>query len=205
MISVNSIGSMLALGNKAGYITIWHVEGPETPRCVKSWKTTSDNWIARLSWSPWMIEGNCHISTLAYATADGVVQACKVKFNSKTPLEDIQVSENLMDFNQTLHPCTVLRWRPISTEVRNCCRNNCIWRSSYGLAPQLVSLGHRMFTNPTFLRSVKETGYMFGIPRRTGFVYGEGRLQKLSQISLGIPLETHSLCSSWTESTALYV
>ena len=119
MISMNGIGSLLALGNKAGHITIWHVGSPEAVRCVKSWKTSSDNWIVRLSWSPWTVEGDYHASILAYASSDGIVQACKIRFNSKTPLESIEASENFMDFpNQTLHPCTVLRWKPISVEVR---------------------------------------------------------------------------------------
>ncbi|KAF9357970.1 hypothetical protein BGX34_009127 [Mortierella sp. NVP85] len=117
MISMNGIGSLLALGNKAGHITIWHIGSPEAVRCVKSWKTSSDNWIVRLSWSPWTVEGDYHASILAYASSDGIVQACKIRFNSKTPLESIEASENLMDFpNQTLHPCTVLRWKPISAE-----------------------------------------------------------------------------------------
>lgn len=112
-ISVDNIGSVLALGNKTGHITIWHVKNPETVRCVRSCKTASDNWIVRLSWSPWTVEGDCHTSTLAYASADGTVQARKIKFNTKSPLENIEISEDLMGYNQTPHPCTVLRWRPI--------------------------------------------------------------------------------------------
>ncbi|KAG0327434.1 hypothetical protein BGZ99_007654 [Dissophora globulifera] len=115
-INLDNIGSLLALGNKAGHITLWHVVGPNNVRCVKSWKAASDNWITHLSWSPWMVEDNTYVSTLAYATADGVVHACKVKFQSSDPLQDIEVSDNLMDPNQSLHPCTILRWSPGNTE-----------------------------------------------------------------------------------------
>ncbi|KAG0292918.1 tRNA(m5U54)methyltransferase, partial [Dissophora globulifera] len=115
-IKLDNIGSLLALGNKAGHITLWHVVGPNNVRCVKSWKAASDNWITHLSWSPWMVEDNTYVSTLAYATANGVVHACKVKFQSSDPLQDIEVSDNLMDPNQSLHPCTILRWSPGNTE-----------------------------------------------------------------------------------------
>ncbi|KAF9092665.1 hypothetical protein BGX27_001761, partial [Mortierella sp. AM989] len=116
-ISLNNIGSLLALGNKAGSITIWHVTDPSDVRCVKSWKSSSDSWIVRLSWSPWMIEGDRYVSILAYASADGVVCAHKVKFNCESPLETIEVSDNIMETSiQTLHPCTIMRWSPIITE-----------------------------------------------------------------------------------------
>lgn len=65
------------------------------------------------------------MSMLAYATADGQVRVREVKFNPESPLEGIDVSRNVMDVpNQTLHPCTVLRWSPTSYEVTNNCSPN---------------------------------------------------------------------------------
>ncbi|KAG0274679.1 hypothetical protein BGZ95_009560 [Linnemannia exigua] len=119
-IHVGGIGSVLALGNKAGHITIWHVTNKENVRCVESWKTGSDTWVTQLSWSPWVLEGDRYISMLAYATADGLVRVREVKFNSKSPLEGIEVTENVMRApSQTLHPCTVLRWSSTFYETAN--------------------------------------------------------------------------------------
>ncbi|KAG0371336.1 hypothetical protein BGX24_001740 [Mortierella sp. AD032] len=119
-IHVGGIGSVLALGNKAGHITIWHITNKENVRCIESWKTGSDTWVTQLSWSPWVLEGDQYISMLAYATANGLVRVREVKFNSKSPLEGIEVTENVMGApDQTLHPCTVLRWSPTSYETAN--------------------------------------------------------------------------------------
>ncbi|KAG0015713.1 hypothetical protein BGZ80_009689 [Entomortierella chlamydospora] len=116
-ISLDNIGSLLALGNKAGDITIWHVTDPNNVCCVKSWKSSSDSWIIRLSWSPWTIENDRYVSILSYASADGIVHAHKIKFDSKSPLEGIEVSENIMCSSvQTLHPCTMMRWSPTITQ-----------------------------------------------------------------------------------------
>lgn len=203
---MNGIGSLLALGNKAGHIMIWHVGSPEAVQCVKSWKTASDNWIVRLSWSPWIVEGDFHTSILAYASADGVVQACKVKFNSTTPLDGIEVSEDVMNFpSQTLHPCTILRWRPVGIEVRSDAETivpDVV--ASRDPATQLAYSSLRMSTNPTPSHSVKGIDCMFGFQRQTRLVYGDDRLQKLSQTSHGIPLERRFLCSSWMGSIVFY-
>ncbi|KAF9183502.1 hypothetical protein BGZ51_004006 [Haplosporangium sp. Z 767] len=119
-ISMDDIGSVLALGNKAGDITFWHVTDPDNVRCVKSWKPSGNNWIVRMSWSPWIVEGDQYISMLAYATADGAICVSRVKFSSSRPLDDIDISENIMDTShQTLHPCTVLRWSQTTTENAN--------------------------------------------------------------------------------------
>ncbi|KAF9202792.1 hypothetical protein BGZ49_007077 [Haplosporangium sp. Z 27] len=122
-IAQGSIGSLLALGNKAGGITIWHVTDPKNISCVKSWQSSAESWIIRLSWSPWIIEDDRHVSILAYASADGTINAYKVKFNRNSPLEDIEVSENIMhSANNTLHPCTMMRWSPSNAE--NTTQNN---------------------------------------------------------------------------------
>ncbi|KAF9080867.1 hypothetical protein BGX23_001579 [Mortierella sp. AD031] len=117
-IFAGGIGSVLALGNKAGHVTIWRVTSKENVRCIESWKTGSDTWVVQMSWSPWVLEGDRYVSTLAYATADGIVRAREVKFNPTSPLEGIEVTENVMGApNQTLHPCTVLRWSPTTLET----------------------------------------------------------------------------------------
>lgn len=124
-IHFGGIGSVLALGNKAGHVTLWHVTSKENVRCIESWKTGSETWVIQLSWSPWVLEGVRYVSMLAYATADGQVRVREVKFNPESPLEGIEVSENVMEApNQTLHPCTVLRWSPTSYEVTNNCFSN---------------------------------------------------------------------------------
>ncbi|KAF8933709.1 hypothetical protein BGZ58_006177 [Dissophora ornata] len=115
-ISADSIGSLLALGNKLGHITIWHVTDLENIQIVKSWKTSSDNWITQLSWSPWTIQGDHYVSTLAYATADGAVHPCKVRFNLDNPLHGVEANGDITMPRQTLHPCTVLRWSQIGIE-----------------------------------------------------------------------------------------
>ncbi|KAF9585784.1 hypothetical protein BGW38_000760 [Lunasporangiospora selenospora] len=112
-IFTNGIGSLLALGNKAGSITLWKVTDPNDIQCVSSWDIPSRNWVTRLSWSPWIIEGDHYTSILAFATAEGIVGARKVKFHSSSPLASIQVSEDLIDCSgQGLHPCLILRWQP---------------------------------------------------------------------------------------------
>ncbi|KAF9906446.1 hypothetical protein EC991_000694 [Linnemannia zychae] len=119
-IHMGGIGSVLALGNKAGHITIWHVTNKENVRCIESWKTGSDTWVIQLSWSPWILHEDQYVSMLAYATADGLVQVREVKFNPASPLEGIQVTENAMVCpNQTLHPCTVLRWSSTFYDTAN--------------------------------------------------------------------------------------
>lgn len=124
-IHFGGIGSVLALGNKAGHVTLWHVTSKENVRCIESWKAGSETWVIQLSWSPWVLEGDRYVSMLAYATADGKVQVREVKFNPASPLEGIDVSENVMGApNQTLHPCTVLRWSPTFYEVTNNCSPN---------------------------------------------------------------------------------
>jgi len=120
-ILLGRIGSVLALGNKAGHITIWHVTDKESVRCIESWKTRSETWVVQMSWSPWVLEEDRYVSMLAYATADGHVCVREVKFNPASPLEGIEVTENVMGApNQTLHSCTVLRWSPTFYEVNNC-------------------------------------------------------------------------------------
>ncbi|KAF8928389.1 hypothetical protein BGZ47_001660 [Haplosporangium gracile] len=117
-IHYGGIGSVLALGNKAGHVTLWHVTSKENVRCIESWKTGSETWVIQLSWSPWVLEGNQYVSMLAYATADGQVRVREVTFKPESPLEGIDVSENVMGApNQTLHPCTVLRWSPTFYEA----------------------------------------------------------------------------------------
>ncbi|KAF9280709.1 hypothetical protein BGZ88_012034 [Linnemannia elongata] len=119
-IHFGGIGSVLALGNKAGHVTLWHVTSKENVRCIESWKTGSETWVIQLSWSPWVLERGRYVSMLAYATADGQVRVREAKFNPELPLEGIEVSENVMEApNQTLHPCTVLRWSPTSYETAN--------------------------------------------------------------------------------------
>ncbi|KAH7050694.1 putative zinc-finger of transcription factor IIIC complex-domain-containing protein [Linnemannia elongata] len=116
-IHFGGIGSVLALGNKAGHVTLWHVTSKENVRCIEAWKTGSETWVIQLSWSPWVLERGRYVSMLAYATADGQVRVREAKFNPELPLEGIEVSENVMEApNQTLHPCTVLRWSPTSYE-----------------------------------------------------------------------------------------
>ncbi|KAF9920692.1 hypothetical protein FBU30_009460 [Linnemannia zychae] len=117
-IQSGAIGSVLALGNKAGYITVWHVTNKENVRCIESWKTESNSWVVQLSWSPWTLEGDRYVSMLAYATADGLVRVQEVKFSLLWPLEDIEVTKNIMTVShQTLHPCTVIKWRPTLYET----------------------------------------------------------------------------------------
>ncbi|KAI1292475.1 hypothetical protein EDD11_008725 [Mortierella claussenii] len=116
-IFADNIGSLLALGNKTGHIAIWHVTDQNNVRCVMEWKTMSNTWIVRISWSPWVIDNGRFVSTLAYATAEGVVQAQRITFSSSSPLDGIEVSENILnDPHQTAHLCTAMRWNPTSTE-----------------------------------------------------------------------------------------
>ncbi|KAF9935315.1 hypothetical protein BGZ67_003448 [Mortierella alpina] len=110
-IFVNDIGSLLALGNKSGDITIWNVVDPQDVRCVTSMDTSGGTWVTQISWSPWMVGEGSYVAMLAYSLADGTVHVRKVRFNPTAPLENIDVSENIMDLPaQSLHPCTVLRW-----------------------------------------------------------------------------------------------
>ncbi|KAF9435224.1 hypothetical protein BGZ76_006681 [Entomortierella beljakovae] len=117
-ILMGNIGSLLALGNKAGNITIWQVTDINDVRCVKSLDSSTDIWIIRVSWSPWTVENGLYTSILSFALADGSIRAHKVIFNSSSPLENIEISENIMiNSSSTLHPCTVMRWRSIATKV----------------------------------------------------------------------------------------
>ncbi|KAG0197204.1 hypothetical protein BGX28_009295 [Mortierella sp. GBA30] len=117
-IFIDNVGSLLALGNKAGHITFWNVSDADNIRCVKSLETSGDTWVTRMSWSPWTVEGDYHISMLAYSMADGAVHVRKVRFNSEAPLENIEISENIMDtVSQSLHPSTILRWSPTVPEA----------------------------------------------------------------------------------------
>ncbi|KAF9967401.1 hypothetical protein BGZ70_009725 [Mortierella alpina] len=89
-IFMDGIGSLLALGNKSGHITIWNVVDPQNIRCVTSIDTS----------------------------ADGTVHVRRVKLNPTAPLENIDVSETIMAAPpRSLHPCTVLRWSPTLPET----------------------------------------------------------------------------------------
>lgn len=122
-IFVNGIGSLLALGNKSGDITIWNVVDSQNIRCVTSMDTSGETWVTQISWSPWMVEDGSYVAMLAYSLADGTVNVRKVRFNPTTPLDNIEVSENIMDIPaRSLHPCTVLRWSTTLLEVQ--CHKN---------------------------------------------------------------------------------
>ncbi|KAG0054870.1 hypothetical protein BGZ83_010208 [Gryganskiella cystojenkinii] len=111
-ILIGQVGSLLTLGNKAGYIMIWHVTDTNNIQCVKSWKTKTDSWIVKLSWSPWSLEGKKYSSMLAFASADGVVNAYKITLDPLDPLQSVTVSKELMlNPLPSLHPCSVLRWQ----------------------------------------------------------------------------------------------
>lgn len=117
-------GSLLTLGNKAGYIMIWSVTDVDRIHCVKSWKTWTDSWIIKLSWSPWTLEGKKYVSTLAFASADGLVNAHKITCDPLDPLGSLKISGTLMtNPPRSAHPCSVLRWQPmrlVSLEKRMC-------------------------------------------------------------------------------------
>ncbi|KAF9336104.1 hypothetical protein BG006_009704 [Podila minutissima] len=106
-ILVNGIGSILTLGSKGGYITLWHVTNPKDVRCVHSSRLSEDSWVTQLSWSPWMVENGRHVSILAYALSNGEVNARKVTFDTSDPLANIEISEDIIAAgNQSAHPCT---------------------------------------------------------------------------------------------------
>ncbi|KAF9558378.1 hypothetical protein EC968_007115 [Mortierella alpina] len=110
-IFIDGIGSLLTLGNKSGDITIWNVVDPQNIRCVTVIGTSGETWVTQISWSPWIIGEDSYVAMLAYSLADGTVHVRKVIFNPTAPLENIEVSENIMDIPaRSLHPCTVLRW-----------------------------------------------------------------------------------------------
>ncbi|KAF9954114.1 hypothetical protein BGZ72_004910 [Mortierella alpina] len=110
-IFMHGIGSLLALGNKSGDITIWNVVDPQNIRCVASMDTSAETWVTQMSWSPWTVDEGNHVTMLAYSLADGTVHVRKVTFNPTAPLENIDVSENILSIPvPSLHPCTVLRW-----------------------------------------------------------------------------------------------
>jgi len=111
-------GSLLTLGNKAGYIMIWSVTNADRIHCVKSWKTWTDSWIVKLSWSPWTLEGKKYVSILAFASADGLINAHKITCDPLDPLGSLKVSDALMsDPPRSAHPCSVLRWQPTRLNV----------------------------------------------------------------------------------------
>lgn len=117
-ILVNGIGSILTLGNKGGYITLWHITNPMDVRCLHSSRLSEDDWVIQLSWSPWMIENGRHVSILAYALSNGKVNARKVIFDTSDPLANIEISDDIIaGSNQSAHPCTVLCWSPNLIEV----------------------------------------------------------------------------------------
>lgn len=117
-ILVNRIGSILTLGNKGGYITLWHVTDPMDVRCLLSSRLSEDDWVIQLSWSPWMIENGRHVSILAYALSNGKVNARKVIFDTSDPLANIEISDDIIaGSNQSAHPCTVLCWSPNLVEA----------------------------------------------------------------------------------------
>lgn len=119
-ILVNGIGSILTLGSKGGYITLWHVTNPKDVRCVHSSRLSEDSWVTQLSWSPWMVENGRHVSILAYALSNGEVNARKVTFDTSDPLANIEISEDIIAAgNQSAHPCTVLCWSPTLIEARS--------------------------------------------------------------------------------------
>ncbi|CAO3567483.1 unnamed protein product [Mortierella alpina] len=110
-IFVDGIGSLLALGNKSGDITIWNVVDPQNIRCVTSIDTSGETWVTQISWSPWMVGEASYVAMLAYSLADGTVHVRRINLNPTAPLENIIVSENIMAAPaRSLHPCTVLRW-----------------------------------------------------------------------------------------------
>ncbi|ORZ06146.1 transcription factor IIIC subunit delta N-term-domain-containing protein [Lobosporangium transversale] len=116
-ISMDNIGSVLAVGNKSGHIMIWHVTDQDNVRCVKAWKTSSNSYIIKIAWSPWMIEDSKYVSTLAYASADGSVFAQRLKFSRISPLENIEVSEDVLCSPlSSLYSCTCLLWSPTSPD-----------------------------------------------------------------------------------------
>lgn len=117
-ILVNGIGSILTLGNKGGFITLWHVTNPKNVRCVHSSRLSEDGWVTQLSWSPWIIENGRHVSILAYALSSGKVNARKATFDASDPLANIDISEDIIAAgNQSAHPCTVLCWSSTLVEV----------------------------------------------------------------------------------------
>ncbi|KAF9167496.1 hypothetical protein DFQ26_004450 [Actinomortierella ambigua] len=108
-------GSLLTLGNQAGYITLWNIVDPTNIRHLKTLQIAGENvWITQLSWSPWFVENGNNASYLACGLSNGrisVLKALRTSTDRATTLDDISFSEDLFKDNRfDLSQCTGFAW-----------------------------------------------------------------------------------------------
>src|SRR5690606_25490581 len=80
-IRVGKLRSLLTIGNKAGYVTLWHIFDAKNIHVAFAKKVVENGWITYLSWSSWFIVNGERYAYLACCSSSGSIKILKFKFS----------------------------------------------------------------------------------------------------------------------------
>ncbi|KAF9971667.1 hypothetical protein BGZ73_005298 [Actinomortierella ambigua] len=108
-------GSLLTLGNQAGYVTLWNISDPTNVQHIKTLQVAEEGvWITQLAWSPRFIDNDNRASYLACGLSNGRIAVFKAQLISKdlgATLDNISFSEDIFKDRQfDLSLCTGFSW-----------------------------------------------------------------------------------------------